>query len=358
MGTHPERKSLSKLHTRRQFLTFSAGLGFMLLTPGCKQSYLDQRQTSSSPPVPQGRSNHLAREDSHSETKRSDLLGIRNDSYKLMEWVPRIGARMVRIASDRDRFNTDPLVKKALEEASRLKLDILYAYNPQMLLPSRLIRQQIADFMRFVPVYAVGLSNEADNPHIDFWQNKDLRTLAVFTLLASDQISLANPHTRVGIEAFVNPEHLNEFLEHLKSPDFTLFPDYIYLSREERVHLESIKFNPSRYFYAVHAYHSVDDVIWRMSVSERILGKIGLPKAKVWLTEVGTSLEDKGVVPEMMNAFFRYKTLTPEIACIHELGRFEEYGYIDPYTEIPDPLNFPKIVQWSQRHHKIASFSW
>ncbi len=350
--------------TRRQFLQKGGFVLSSLIAAfclGCQppdQKLLPTPTQTSSPtaaPVPATITPKPASViDQYAGVKRNPALGIRNDHFELMEWVPKIGASMVRIVGDRDNFYKNLSIKQAISAAHKANLDILYTYNPQKLLPFRQMKKEVLDLIGFYPLKAIELCNEADNG-IPFWQDRDLGTLAVFTAVAADLIHERSPKTQVGIGAFVEPGRLKELLEYLKEPDFTRFPDYDNLTREEKNYLGTIRFDPSRCFYSVHAYHTVEDVLERVEAAKKVFDSFELTDARVWLTEVGTSKQDKSIVTEMMDAFYGIQGIIPEKAIIHELPDYEKFGLVNPKTKLPIKSNFDLVSQWSQRRLAMMS---
>lgn len=288
--------------------------------------------------------------DQYVRVTRNPALGIRCNVPPLMERVPEIGASWVRIVGDRETFEEKPDVKKAITEAYKQELNILYTDNPQRLISFSQIRERVDRFTNYLPLNAVELSNEPDNPIAPFWKDMDLKTLAVYSLIASNQIFKYHPSIKVGLGAFVDPGNLEEFIEHLKNPDYTLLPDYEDLSEQDRTYLGALRFESEKYFYGVHAYHSENDVMDRIKTMKIVFEKLGITNPSVWMTEVG-SQESKEAIPLMLDYFFRSTGIRPEVVFIHELPNVQGFGFVDPSGK-KNP-SFEIIADWSQKNQLL-----
>lgn len=278
--------------------------------------------------------------------RRSPVLGIRNDIAALMEQLP--GASFVRIAGDRDRFETVPNIKEAIYKASINHLNIYYTDNPQKPISVPEIERKVDSVIDYAAgnITVIGSTNEVDDV---FWEG-DFATVAPFILVQSDYIFRKYEGIQVAIGGLANPERMSELIYHLKNPNYMLLPGFDLLSQEKQAYIKSISFNPVRYIYTFHAYFGPSSVVEAIAVLKNSLAKEGILDPVIWGEEIGIK-DDKSAITHMLDVAIKNGA---KKVIVHELPNIEGYGYMNPVEGraenwVPNEGYFG-LFDWSQAH--------
>lgn len=246
-------------------------------------------------------------------------LGIRNDIVEIMEWVPRLGTNSIRIDGGMSETMAGNLkdykVRRLLSKAKEMNLNVLYVFNPQWLLtPEETVRRLEAILTSGAKV-TLELGNEPDvevidrnGTSIDYWRG-NMASFAQFVatslqtinkLEASEKISAG---TKVVAATPLKEENLKVVIQQLKNRGL----------------------DPSTLTFAVHAYHTPEEVKRAAGMIQKNTG------GKLMFTEIGVdSVGDSSKEKNVDNLIEMYKTargFTEEPIFIHEL----------PFNQ-PDPV--------------------
>lgn len=238
---------------------------------------------------------------------RLPYLGIRNDSPKLMPYVPDLGCSLVRVVTN----NNEPLPKQrilqTMEAAAALaETKILYTYNPSIAPTPQKIKEHLSQILDRYDV-ELEIGNEPDETTNAYWrdylQGDSLDSFIQFVKTTINEARKIRPEIKIVIGALANP-----------------------LKNQERLvkGLQKAGVDLSRVDFAVHGY-AKDELENRINHVKKVTGKPNLI-----LTELGYNSDVNGVLPELIK-FAR--SLGVSNIYLHELGRFElSWGFIDPVT--------------------------
>lgn len=278
--------------------------------------------------------------------RRSSVLGIRNDIGDLMDKLP--GASLVRIAGDRDRFETVPHIKEAISKASINNLNIYYTDNPQKPISVPNIERKVESVIDYAAgnITVIGSTNEVDDV---FWEG-DFATVAPFILVQSDYIFRKHQGIQVAIGGLADPEKMSELIYHLKNPNYILLPDFDLLPKEKQEYIKSISFHPERYIYTFHAYWGPSSVVEAITTLKNSLAQEGIFDPVIWGEEIGIK-GDKSTITQMLDAALENGA---KKVIVHELPNIEGYGYMNPVEGkvvnwVPNE-DYSNLFDWSQTH--------
>ena len=238
-------------------------------------------------------------------------LGIRNDIVEIMEWVPRLGATSIRIDGGMSETLAGELkdykVRSLLNKAKKMDLNVLYVFNPQGLLTPEEIERRLETILTSGAKITVELGNEPDvevidksGLDIDYWRG-DMTSFAQFIAAALQSVKKLKasgkipPETKLVVAAPLKEENLKIVIQQLKNREL----------------------NPSDLTFAVHAYHTPEEV---KRVAEMIKRNTG---GKLMFTEIGVdSVGDSSKEKNVENLIKMYETArvySQEPIFIHEL---------------------------------------
>lgn len=239
-------------------------------------------------------------------------LGIRNDILKLMPLILEFGAKNVRMDGGLSEASSDGGLKDQknrdlLDEAKRLGLDVLYVFNPQQLLSRKEIRARLKAVLSRDQKITVELGNEPDDVNVPYWKDRNLETFAEFIKIATEEAVRIKPDAKLVVGALVKQEKIKDLVGYL-----------------EKKGVDTKKLT-----YAIHAYHSPDEIWTRIA-----LVKVATKGAPVMITEAGVAVADTDVdsiqedtLSKLVEMYNIGRSVTKEPIFIHELP----YGQ-DPVT--------------------------
>lgn len=251
-------------------------------------------------------------------------LGIRNDVLKLMPLVTEFGARNVRIDGGLSETSPDGKIKDwenlaLLDETKRLGLDVLYVFNPQQLISREEIRARLKAILSRDQKITIELGNEPDDVNVPYWKDRNLETFAEFIKIASEETAKIKPDTKLVVGALVGQENIKQLVSHLEKKEVDI----------------------KKLTYAIHAYHSADE-IWTRVASVKVATK-GAP---VMVTEAGITNEGGDNNPgnniqDLVEIYRAARSVSDGPVFIHELPfgqdpiTNEHYGLVSKETGQP-----------------------
>src|SRR3989338_6159907 len=242
-------------------------------------------------------------------------LGIRNNVSELMPFVHGLGATRVRIVSNNNHpaeIQGQEALRRALQEAQRQDLNILYTFNPSFTPTLTSIRNHLQEVLKN-PKVDLEIGNEPDETTNGYWldynnTNGNMESYAKFVSVLIKEARRIKPDVRIIIGALANPERNQETLVRL-------------LRDNEKIDLNNIDFS-------VHTY-DMEELDRRMKLVQRATGKRNLI-----ISELGFNGEEGGMLPKMIT---RARQLGGSEIFIHELPEHEkQWGLVNQKVRKPN----------------------